>query len=1049
VERRRITAGSNKTFFCGKKTTCVRFSLTAINVEVLDAAAPISEASKFPPLHRHIMKKFLGLCFATLIFSQTGMLSQTVSAPQELPAVDEKLLPFWIWPTHSGTPKAEFEREFVLAAPPVSATLRVSCDNGCKVFVNGALAATNPDWASPVSAEIRQHLVAGKNKVWVQATNEGSTAGFVCLLDVSLPDGSSRRLISDHKWTASTGELRGGREKSVPAVELRSYGAAPWFNVFQLANVPGVSKVTTGEPSARRFPAGNLKLLPGFRAELLHEVPDAEGSWVAMCVDPKGRIIASSTKGGLTRITPPPVGSAESPKLERMPVEMGHANGMVWAFNSLYVMVCQEGVYGTGSGVYKVTDSDGDDLLDSAQLLRKIHGQGDHGPHALLVSPDGKSITVVCGNSTRMTEIQKYQAPPVWRDDLALPKLTGHGFMLGVGGPAGYIARMSPDGQEWTLVSTGLRNQYDAAYNRDGELFTYDADMEWDLNLPWYRPTRICHLVDGAEFGWRSVSGKWPEDYADSLPPVVNVGRGSPTGVTFGYGARFPGRYQNALYVADWTYGKLYAAHLKENGATYSAELEVFAEGSPLPLTDLAVNPEDGALYFGIGSRGGGSALYRVYYAGEESTTEYFPSPDPEAKKLRALRHELEDHYHGTDEASLSLALQNLAHPDRFIRFAARTLLEFRDSGQWAERALLRRAPQDVVQTALALARLDQVPHRANLYKALGALNWGSLDAVSRLDVIRALQVVAARLGDPEGAEREILFAKLHALIPASETRVNVEAAQLLARWKSPLLVAKVFPLFENAETAVDQISYAVSLRFAEVGWEPQAREKFFRWFLRPDFNRAGNLGKFIVDLRKDALLTLGAAEKAALRNILAVIPGAYPAADASAVSRKYVKNWSTKDLVSQVEPLMEKPRNLERGRALFRETACVTCHAFQGEGGAVGPDLTLLGGRFRLHEIIESLTEPSKVISDQYGMSAITLNTGTVYVGRIVNEGPDLVQIQENVFGPSDVRDFARKEIQKLEPSPVSLMPPGLVNTCSAEEVADLVAWLISGIKK
>jgi putative heme-binding domain-containing protein len=108
-----------------------------------------------------------------------------------------------------------------------------------------------------------------------------------------------------------------------------------------------------------------------------------------------------------------------------------------------------------------------------------------------------------------------------------------------------------------------------------------------------------------------------------------------------------------------------------------------------------------------------------------------------------------------------------------------------------------------------------------------------------------------------------------------------------------------------------------------------------------------------------------------------------------------------------------------------------------------------LLGGRFAVKDVIESLTEPSKVISDQYGMSAITLKTGTVYVGRIVNEGADLVQIQENVFGPSDVRDFSRKEIEKIEPSPVSLMPPGLVNSCKAEEVADMVAWLLSGIKK
>lgn len=86
-------------------------------------------------------------------------------------------------------------------------------------------------------------------------------------------------------------------------------------------------------------------------------------------------------------------------------------------------------------------------------------------------------------------------------DDLALPKLTGHGFMRGAGAPAGYIARMSPDEKHWTLAAAGFRNQNDAAYNRAGELFTYDADMEWDLGMPWNRSARVCHVVDGAEFG--------------------------------------------------------------------------------------------------------------------------------------------------------------------------------------------------------------------------------------------------------------------------------------------------------------------------------------------------------------------------------------------------------------------------------------------------------------------------------------------------------------------------------------------------------------------
>ena len=68
----------------------------------------------------------------------------------------------------------------------------------------------------------------------------------------------------------------------------------------------------------------------------------------------------------------------------------------------------------------------------------------------------------------------------------------GSGFMTDEKAPGGFICRVSPDGKNWELVSMGYRNPFDIAFNRDGELFTYDSDMEWDVNTPWYRPTRVC-----------------------------------------------------------------------------------------------------------------------------------------------------------------------------------------------------------------------------------------------------------------------------------------------------------------------------------------------------------------------------------------------------------------------------------------------------------------------------------------------------------------------------------------------------------------------------
>ena len=923
---------------------------------------------------------------------------------------------------------AVIEKSFSLSKAPSGARIRVMSTAGCSVIVNGTTIGEQTDLGRAKDLPLKDQLVAGENKIRIEARSGQDPVLVVLSMSVTEKDGLRRRLDTDGSWQVVDKD-----GIAVAAREAHDYSRSPWGDVFAALR-PSVTK------------PDSIKVPEGFQVELLHALDEAEGSWVALCVDGKGRLIASDAGGRMVRITPAPIGGDLSKTtIEPIDLPVGHANGLLWAFDSLYVMVCQEGVYEAGSGVYRVRDTDGDDVFDKVELLRKLHGSGDHGPHALLLSPDGQSITVVCGNSTRLTDIQHYQAPPIWKDDLTLPRLIGHGFMAGTGAPAGYIARMSPDGQDWTLASVGLRNEYDAAYNRDGELFTYDADMEWDLGMPWYRPTRVCHLVDGAEFGWRSVSGKWPEYYVDSLPPVINVGRGSPTGIAFGYGSRFPARYQDALFIADWTYGKLYAIHLKEAGASYTASQEVFLEGNGTKPTDLVIG-SDGALYFAGGSRNSNSALYRVSYAGPESTTAAAPQSDAKSRELRALRHRLEDSYHATDPHSLALALASLNHDDRFIRFAARTLLEFRPVDSWQEQALARTEPRAVVQTTLALARLERKDLKERLMERWEKLPLATLDVETKLDAIRALQVASIRLGDPDGDLKSKLLDKLHRSLPANDDRYNVEVAQVLARWKSPLAAKLIFPLFEKAASQEDQIAYAVSLRLIADGWPAGTREKFFRWFLLEKFHKAGNLAKFIADLRKDALASLSEAEKVALEPIINATPEVRP--EPPLASRLFVRNWDSQELFQQIEPLLKSKRDMARGKALFRETGCLACHLFRGEGGVTGPDLTLAASKFPARELISHIVEPSKVVSDQYAATLIELEDGTVITGRVVNNEPDKVQIQPNLYVPSDIRTFARKDIVEMRPSPVSLMPVGLVNTCHSDEVADLVAFIQSGLK-
>lgn len=337
-------------------------------------------------------------------------------------------------------------------------------------------------------------------------------------------------------------------------------------------------------PSAMATPVDLIKLLKDFKIELLYSVPTEEqGSWVSMTIDPKGRLIASDQYGALYRITPAKIGSTTNEtQVEKLPVDMGMAHGLLYAFDSLYAVV--NGGNERPSGLYRLKDTNGDDQFDEVKFLREIKGAGEHGPHAIILSPDKKSLYIAAGNHTDLPEPEKSLVPRNWDEDLLLPRLwDARGHAAGKLAPGGWICRTDPEGKEFEVVSIGFRNEYDIAFNPEGELFTYDADMEWDVGSPWYRPTRVNHVTSGSEFGWRSGTGKWPDYYPDSLPAIVNIGQGSPTGIVFGTGTKFPAKYQESLFISDWSYGIIYAVHLKPQGASYVATYEKFASATPLP----------------------------------------------------------------------------------------------------------------------------------------------------------------------------------------------------------------------------------------------------------------------------------------------------------------------------------------------------------------------------------------------------------------------------------------------------------------------------------
>ncbi|MEO2012491.1 MAG: c-type cytochrome [Pirellulaceae bacterium] len=810
-------------------------------------------------------------------------------------------------------------------------------------------------------------------------------------------------------------------------------------------------------------PINRIRAAKGFKVELLYSVPGQEqGSWVNLCTDDKGRILVSDQFGGMYRMTPPPAGKAIDPAtVEKVPADIRAINGMVWAFGALYVGV-NDYERKIPSGLYRITDSDGDDHLDKVELLREVESKSDHGVHALVPTPDGKALYLITGNNTTAPELAETSpVRRVWGEDHLLPSMPdGRGHNRGKLAPGGIIYRVSPDGKKFEAYASGFRNIFDAAVNRDGELFTYDADMEYDFNTPWYRATRICHVVSGAEFGWRNGAGKRPPFYADNLPGVLDIGPGSPTGMTFGYGAKFPAKYQNALFALDWSWGKLYAVHLTPNGSSYTATKEEFVTGAPLPITDAIIHPIDGAMYFTIGGRRVQSGLYRVTYVGEQSTA--LVQTKTINNKARSARHALEAYHGNLDPQAINVAWSYLADKDRFIRFAARTALEHQPVATWAEKALTESDSAKQVEALLALARVtgvcpqhrnEQTPRvdiamRDKLLLAVTSIDVSSLEVSQQLTLHRTTQIILNRFGRPDELMVQKLIDSFDPFFPAESFELNWLLCETLAWLQSPTVAKKAMSLIVSAPTQEEQMQYARSIRMLKTGWTPSLHTAYFEWFLKAHSYRGGaSFETFIQFIRDDAIASLSELEKVSLAELLATKPVRKSALEnlGEIFAGRTTTKWTLEDLSAAARTGLKK-RDFANGRRMFAAAGCFACHRFGNEGGITGPDLTSAGRRYSPHDLLDQVINPSKVINEQFSAVTVATESGQVHTGVVVNLNGDSMTLNTDLTDPFKQVKIDRKQIEELVVSKISPMPEGLFNRMTKEEILDLIAYLVSG---
>ena len=426
----------------------------------------------------------------------------------------------------------------------------------------------------------------------------------------------------------------------------------------------------------------------------------------------------------------------------------------------------------------------------------------------------------------------------------------------------------------------------------------------------------------------------------------------------------------------------------------------------------------------------------------------------------------------------------HLGSEDRFIRCAARIALEWQPVAAWKARALAETNIEAGLNALLALARCGGRETQPELMVALKKFPFDSQSVTQKLAKLRLIELSFIRQGRPGPELAKLAIEKLDRMYPADNELLNRELSQLLIYLEAPDVATKTQNLLDKARTQEEQAHYIFHLRNLKTGWTLQQRRHYFAWFhaagnrtrqgvsyegsaagqasvggakagaehpldlLRwfkeadRDYSDGASYAKYLKNIRTDAIATLSENELASLGSLVAEGPDWVPCIPTK--ERHFVKDWKLADLETALDRVSHG-RSFVSGHAAFNDAQCRMCHRFGNEGGSLGPELTAASRKYSRRDILESILEPSKVVSEQYQNYTVVQRNGEGATGRIIDETEEKVVVQPNPLSSERV-EFKKTDIVERRPSKISPMPEGLANLLTEDEILDLLAYIESG---
>ena len=718
----------------------------------------------------------------------------------------------------------------------------------------------------------------------------------------------------------------------------------------------------------------------------------------------------------------------------------------------------------TRSEVCRVRDSDGDDIADQREVLVRLETEAAY-PHnglaGLAIGPDGMLYVGLGENFGELYQL-----------------IAEDGSKQIGGGEGGNIFRCSVDGKGLERIATGFWNPFGISFDRNGQMWVVENDPD---SMP---PCRLLHVVPGGDYGFQFRFGRagthplqsWNGEFPGTLPMACGTGE-APCAVV---------EHENSLLVTSWGNNRIERHERQARGASWVTKTTTVVQGdSFFRPVDMAVAP-DGSIFitdwvdrsYPVHGKG---RLWRLSKRpANDSTVDIQKHREvtkaktiftPGAKRAEQLR---------TDsKISVQERLTALNDSDPFLRQSANFGL--------------------VALSQLPMVSWEQAKTSQQQIGLLTAWRWKELSDPEQVTAEQRHAWI------DRGLQAESAETKLAALRWATErncqeflpnVREILTQTSLTPRMFSAAIASIAYLETGSAAKGVrDPEREKLLLDFATDTMKPlplrtlavqmlppevdkPTDETLREWLLEStDRNLGGEIVRLLsaratqssmkqlasiamadslpVQVRADAVagLAKNAGEFASAVN-KASLP-MQPEALRQEAQRVLRRGWSGSQVVrpqrhdvDEWEKQLGDGGDLDAGRRVFFRTTCANCHAHSGRGSRVGPDLTQLSGQMNRRRILESILLPSREVGPLFVQWRVLTVDGQVLTGmRLDKAGKD--NSVRFLGAEGGIFEVPLADIELQSPMPLSIMPDGLEEAMSVEEVRDLLAFLVSETPK